>query len=58
MLRDGTTLAITDSFSTFREVGAYHLRAMLQAANVPDARSAAEEVLGASQLLLWIRQES
>jgi hypothetical protein len=51
VLRDGTTLAITDSFTTFREVGAYHMRAMLKSANVVDAEAAAEQILGALLLL-------
>ena len=49
MLRDGTTLAVTGTFAPFREVGTYHMQAMLKAANIPDAGSGAKEILGAQK---------
>ncbi len=47
MLRDGTCLAVTGSFAPFKEVGAYHLRALLRAAGVTEAlEDKADAILG------------
>ena len=46
MLRDGTALAVTDTFANFREVGAYHLRALLKEANLSHDEPAIDHILG------------
>ena len=49
VLRDGVCLSVTEHFAPFREVGAYHLRALLTAAGVSDGiDTKAAAVLGAA----------
>ena len=49
VLRDGVCLSVTEHFAPFKEVGAYHVRAMLTAAGITDGvDTKAAAVLGAT----------
>lgn len=48
VLRDGVCLSVTERFAPFKEVGAYHVRAMLTAAGITDGvDTKAAAVMGA-----------
>ena len=49
VLRDGVCLSVTERFALFKEVGAYHVRALLTAAGTTDGvDTKAAAVLGAT----------
>ena len=51
--RDGDTLAMSESagFATAKDIGAYHLRNLLKAANVPDVEASVAYIQGKGKSL-------